>query len=344
MSGIKYPKNAYLKLFFEYGLHIWLIIFISNVIVLYAVHIFLRADTCMTVQQVRSDNRCLYIWGEQIYQEGTRENPYKGYPCGTDITSVLPEINNNDQTKHIHQNFVANVCKGSASVQADINALPSAPVSISPSISYQPGMPSSNTSLSSVPLESLLPSEVPTVTPTATPIGPVISIIFQIPGIGSGGANFKPLHPNRNLTIYLYAADANSNDKSVKPIYTVNTQATYDGNPDSPTYSSFIAPFIDLGKIDQIQYQVALKTDREQIVDEIESTKKVRVTHTDLLVAVLNASWSAEGIHLHDHVNMGVAIAVNDGARALDEVRTHADTGRAMPSMSEVSGASCLTW
>jgi pyruvate dehydrogenase E2 component (dihydrolipoamide acetyltransferase) len=70
----------------------------------------------------------------------------------------------------------------------------------------------------------------------------------------------------------------------------------------------------------------ALNHYREQIVDEIESTKKIRVTHTDLLVALvsrvllrhprLNASWSAEGIRLHDHVNMGVAIAVNDGVVA----------------------------
>jgi pyruvate dehydrogenase E2 component (dihydrolipoamide acetyltransferase) len=70
----------------------------------------------------------------------------------------------------------------------------------------------------------------------------------------------------------------------------------------------------------------ALNQHRERIVAEIESTKKIRVTHTDLLVAVvsrvllkhprLNASWSAEGIHLHNHVNMGVAIAVNDGVVA----------------------------
>jgi len=70
----------------------------------------------------------------------------------------------------------------------------------------------------------------------------------------------------------------------------------------------------------------ALNHYREQIVDQIESTKKIRVTHTDLLVAMvsrvllkhprLNASWKAEGIHLHDHVNMGVAIAVNDGVVA----------------------------
>jgi pyruvate dehydrogenase E2 component (dihydrolipoamide acetyltransferase) len=70
----------------------------------------------------------------------------------------------------------------------------------------------------------------------------------------------------------------------------------------------------------------ALNHYREQVVNEIESTKKIRVTHTDLLVAVvsrvllkhprLNASWSADGIRLHNHVNMGVAIAVNDGVVA----------------------------
>ena len=70
----------------------------------------------------------------------------------------------------------------------------------------------------------------------------------------------------------------------------------------------------------------ALNQYRDRIVDEIEAAEKVRVTHTDLLVALvsrvllkhprLNASWSAEGIHLHDYVNMGVAIAVSDGVVA----------------------------
>ena len=52
----------------------------------------------------------------------------------------------------------------------------------------------------------------------------------------------------------------------------------------------------------------------------------VRVSHTDLLVALvsrlllkhsrLNASWSVEGIRLHNHVHMGIAIAVKDGVVA----------------------------
>jgi pyruvate dehydrogenase E2 component (dihydrolipoamide acetyltransferase) len=70
----------------------------------------------------------------------------------------------------------------------------------------------------------------------------------------------------------------------------------------------------------------ALDEYRDRVVGEIEGTHKVRITHTDLLVALvarvllkhprLNASWAPDGIHLHDYVNMGVAIAVNDGVVA----------------------------
>jgi pyruvate dehydrogenase E2 component (dihydrolipoamide acetyltransferase) len=70
----------------------------------------------------------------------------------------------------------------------------------------------------------------------------------------------------------------------------------------------------------------ALNAYRQRIVAQIESTHQVRVTHTDILVALvarvllkhprLNSSWTADGILLHDHVNLGVAIAVGDGVVA----------------------------
>ena len=70
----------------------------------------------------------------------------------------------------------------------------------------------------------------------------------------------------------------------------------------------------------------ALNEFRNRIVADIEPSRGARVTHTDLLVALvarvllkhprLNASWSAQGIQLHARVNMGVAIAVNDGVVA----------------------------
>src|ERR1700722_579223 len=96
----------------------------------------------------------------------------------------------------------------------------------------------------------------------------------------------------------------------------------------------FVTRDLDAGALNQF---------RERIVVEIERTHIVRITHTDLLVALtarvllkhprLNASWSPEGIHIHSHVNMGIAIAVNDGVVAavipdahtatLAEIATH---------------------
>jgi pyruvate dehydrogenase E2 component (dihydrolipoamide acetyltransferase) len=70
----------------------------------------------------------------------------------------------------------------------------------------------------------------------------------------------------------------------------------------------------------------ALNEYRSTLAPDIERTHNIRITHTDLLVALtsrvllkhprLNSSWSEEGIRLHDHVNMAVAIAVNDGVVA----------------------------
>src|ERR1039457_2251283 len=64
----------------------------------------------------------------------------------------------------------------------------------------------------------------------------------------------------------------------------------------------------------------ALVAAREKLTPAIERTHGVKVTHTDLLVALLaralvnhprmNASWTADGIHLHAEVNIGIAMAV----------------------------------
>jgi pyruvate dehydrogenase E2 component (dihydrolipoamide acetyltransferase) len=70
----------------------------------------------------------------------------------------------------------------------------------------------------------------------------------------------------------------------------------------------------------------ALKEYRAKLTTEVERTHNIRITHTDLLIALtarallkhprLNSSWTTAGIQLHDRVNMGVAIAVNDGVVA----------------------------
>jgi pyruvate dehydrogenase E2 component (dihydrolipoamide acetyltransferase) len=80
----------------------------------------------------------------------------------------------------------------------------------------------------------------------------------------------------------------------------------------------------------------ALNEYRAKLAPEIERKHNIRITHTDLLVALtsrvllkhprLNSSWTAEGIRLHDHVHMGVAIAVNDGVVAAVIPNAHTAT------------------
>jgi pyruvate dehydrogenase E2 component (dihydrolipoamide acetyltransferase) len=65
---------------------------------------------------------------------------------------------------------------------------------------------------------------------------------------------------------------------------------------------------------------------REQLAAKIEKAHGVRLTHTDLLTALLaralarhprmNASWSAEGPRLNPQVNVALAMAVEDGVVA----------------------------
>jgi pyruvate dehydrogenase E2 component (dihydrolipoamide acetyltransferase) len=80
----------------------------------------------------------------------------------------------------------------------------------------------------------------------------------------------------------------------------------------------------------------ALNRYRDEHATEIERTHHIRITHTDLLVAIsarvllkhprLNSSWTTGGIRLHNHVNMGVAIAANDGVVAAVIPNAHTAT------------------
>ena len=70
----------------------------------------------------------------------------------------------------------------------------------------------------------------------------------------------------------------------------------------------------------------ALNEARQKLGPEIEKVHGAKVTHTDLLVALvarvllkhalMNASWTGNGVKANPGVNMAVAIAVNDGVVA----------------------------
>jgi pyruvate dehydrogenase E2 component (dihydrolipoyllysine-residue acetyltransferase) len=67
----------------------------------------------------------------------------------------------------------------------------------------------------------------------------------------------------------------------------------------------------------------ALLDAREKFGPSIEKERGVKLSHTDLLVAavahalekhpLVNASWTGDGVRLHSEINVGIAMAVDDG-------------------------------
>ena len=70
----------------------------------------------------------------------------------------------------------------------------------------------------------------------------------------------------------------------------------------------------------------ALNEARQKLGPELEKSRGVKLTHSDLLVALIarvlqkhtrmNASWTAAGVRTHAEINIGLAMAVDDGVVA----------------------------
>ncbi len=92
----------------------------------------------------------------------------------------------------------------------------------------------------------------------------------------------------------------------------------------------------------------ALVATRDRLGRAAEQAGGVRPTYTDLLVALvapvlvkhprMNAAWGAAGIRLHQEVNIGVAVAVNDGVVAAVIHNAHtADLGEIAAQRRDLS-------
>lgn len=70
----------------------------------------------------------------------------------------------------------------------------------------------------------------------------------------------------------------------------------------------------------------ALVSAREKLAPAIENSHGVKLSHTDLLIAavaralekhpLVNASWTGDAVRLHPEINVGIAMAVDDGVVA----------------------------
>lgn len=105
-----------------------------------------------------------------------------------------------------------------------------------------------------------VPTNTPTPTPTKIPGNIKVSLALTLSGIGNGiGANLDPKTKTRQVTICLYAADADINDDPNCNNALVKTTGTvtFDTATKRFTQQSF-----DLGQIPDGNYQIVAKTDK----------------------------------------------------------------------------------
>lgn len=144
------------------------------------------------------------------------------------------------------------------------------------------------------------------------PQGPSINLAFSVPGIGSGGATLTPIHLKRNVIVFLYAPDVNSLNSTVKPLYTIKGIASYDTNPASPTYTSFVNPVFDLGSaVKDGNYQITFRTDQSL-------RTLIKQNPDDIGGEVIGLNKSADTIQIpHQTVLMGDTIP-DEGDNSID--------------------------
>lgn len=153
-----YSKALKKKLFrtlFPLGVGLFTIFFISNfALVYYIVKFKILAQSCLTVSQVSSDSRCLYIYANKVYEKGSRSSPHHDNPCGTDVTSIIPSFHFENMAKYLDPNFRADICTSTPSPSP--TPVPTATATATPSPSP-------------TPIKTASPTPVPTATPTSSP-------------------------------------------------------------------------------------------------------------------------------------------------------------------------------
>lgn len=138
--------------------------------------------------------------------------------------------------------------------------------------------------------------------------------LSQVRGTGSEGEILAE-------DVLAFVAPAGSPTGSASPLETMSSIARLMAERTTQSWTSvphfFVVREADAG---------AMIEAREKFGSAIEKAQGVRVTQTDVLVALaarvlvkhprLNASWTGEGIRLNAEVNIGIAMAVNDGVVA----------------------------
>ncbi len=187
-----------------YWIHIIFIFFLANFAITRTLQLKFMAQSCMTKAMIESDQRCLYIYANNVYEKGSRNNPHHGNACGSDVTNILPSFHLADMVRYMDPNLIAPYC---GNVVPTNTPVPSPTPSPIPTATPQPtSVPPTNTpqptQQTTVPTNTPQPTQrsqnptatqktspsntpLPTATTTPTPTTPV-TIIENSAGNGFG--------------------------------------------------------------------------------------------------------------------------------------------------------------
>ncbi len=122
----------------------------------------------------------------------------------------------------------------------------------------------------------------------------------------------------------LAAAESKAESKAAAPVATIDSGSPVSRLMAERTTQSwttvphfFVVREVDAGALNDV---------RQKLGPEIEKSRGLKLTHTDLLVALvarvllkharMNASWTGAGVRANAEINIGVAMAVDDGVVA----------------------------
>lgn len=138
--------------------------------VYYVVSLRSKAASCFTVDQVKNDARCLYIYKTSVYEKGTKAQPHQGTPCGTDVTSIIPDSHILDKVGHLDPNYQGDICTASEPIPTSTPAPTVTPVPTSTPAPTSTPVPTTAPSTSTTsPTTTTSSTSTTTSLPTATP-------------------------------------------------------------------------------------------------------------------------------------------------------------------------------
>jgi hypothetical protein len=153
----------------SYGPAILFVMLTVNYGILRTIQLQSFAQSCMTRSQISADSRCLYIYGTNVYQKGSRSSPHHGHACGSDVTSVMPSFHVSGAVQYLDPNLIGAVCSDIASPTPTplptVTPTPQATATPRPSAT---NTPRPTTPPTQAPNATATPTRIPTATIRAT--------------------------------------------------------------------------------------------------------------------------------------------------------------------------------